>query len=61
MAQTVAAVYQQMVPDSPFDFQARPAQADRNAALFTVSLTTAAVMAARNRYGLTPAPWIVLA
>jgi len=35
VAETVAAVYHRMVPDSPFNFQARPAQADRNAALFT--------------------------
>ena len=35
VAETVAAAYHRLVPDSPFSFPARPAQADRNAALFT--------------------------
>jgi SAM-dependent methyltransferase len=35
VAEAVAAVYQRLVPDSPFLFQAGPAQADRNATSFT--------------------------
>jgi SAM-dependent methyltransferase len=35
VAEAVAAVYQRLVPDSPFNFQAGPTQADRNATLFT--------------------------
>jgi SAM-dependent methyltransferase len=35
VAEAVAAVYQRLVPDSPFNFRAGPGQADRNATLFT--------------------------
>jgi SAM-dependent methyltransferase len=35
VAEAAAAVYHRLVPDSPLNFRARPAQADRNAALFT--------------------------
>ena len=35
VAEAFAAVYQRVLPDSPFSFQARPGQADRNAAFFT--------------------------
>jgi SAM-dependent methyltransferase len=35
VAEAVGAVYRRVVPDSPFSFQARPRQADRNATLFT--------------------------
>jgi SAM-dependent methyltransferase len=35
VADAVAAVYQRLVPDSPFNLPAGPAQADRNAMLFT--------------------------
>ena len=35
VAEAVGAVYRRVVPDSPFNFQARPEQADRNATLFT--------------------------
>jgi SAM-dependent methyltransferase len=35
VAEAVAAVYQRLVPDSPFNLQTGPAQADRNAMLFT--------------------------
>jgi SAM-dependent methyltransferase len=35
VADAVAAVYQRLVPDSPFNMKAGPAQADRNATLFT--------------------------
>jgi SAM-dependent methyltransferase len=34
-AEAVGAVYRRVVPDSPLNLQARPEQADRNAALFT--------------------------
>jgi SAM-dependent methyltransferase len=33
--EALAAVYRRLVPDSPFSFQARPSQADRNASFFT--------------------------
>jgi SAM-dependent methyltransferase len=35
VAEAVAAVYQRLVPDSPFNLRAGSAQADRNATLFT--------------------------
>jgi len=35
VAEAVAGAYRRVVPDSPLNFQARPAQADRSATLFT--------------------------
>jgi SAM-dependent methyltransferase len=47
VAETVASVYQRMVPDSPVNFQARPAQADRTAALFTTKAADGMLEAGR--------------
>ena len=38
VAEAVAAVYRRVVPDSPFNFGARPQQADRNATFFTTKV-----------------------
>ena len=54
VAETVAAVYHRVVPDSPFRVPDRPAQAERNAALFTTK--TSAGMREAGGFG-DPEQW----